>query len=167
MTSAVTRRSRSVTMGAGVLGEGPHELQASGLGRNAGADQRRASLFFNCRRDVLDGTHVEPARGGILALGQADCLARDDCAPFEGFTLPEKLLPGDGLSGRDARSSADRPAAQISPSPVLWHPCAPAAFAGTRTRIKMIGRPSGGSTELDGPAQRKGRGGCFVLPRPA
>ena len=121
-------------MGAGVLGEGPHKLQASGLGRDAGADQRRASLFFNRRSDVLHGTHVEPARGGILALGQADCLARDNCTPFEGFTLPEKLLPGDGLSGRDARCSGN---ASCGPDKHLHqsseHPTLSARFAGTRT----------------------------------
>ena len=60
-----------------------------------------AALFFDRRRDVLHGTHVEPARGGILALWQADRLTGYDSTSLQSFTLSEKLLSGDGLSGRD------------------------------------------------------------------
>ena len=88
---------------AGVRGEGPHKLHPSRLGRHTGADQRRTALFLHSRREVLHRSHVEPARGGILALGQLDRLAGYDRSPLQGFTLPEKLLPGDGPSGRGTR----------------------------------------------------------------
>ena len=86
-------------MRAGVLGEGSHKFHPRGLRRNARADQRGTALFLHRRREVLDSTHVEPTHRSILALWQPDCLARDGCPPFEGFTLSEQLMSINGVRG--------------------------------------------------------------------
>ena len=69
-------------MGAGVPGEGPHKPHASRLGRDAGADQMDRPLPLPSQR-VLDGPHVEPARGGILAVGQRTVSPETNCSRFE------------------------------------------------------------------------------------
>src|SRR5215210_245153 len=84
-------------MRAGVLGEGSHKLHPRGLSRNAGADQRWAAFLLHGRSEILDSTHVEPTHRSILALWQPDCLARDGCTPFEGFTLAEQLMSINGV----------------------------------------------------------------------
>jgi hypothetical protein len=55
-------------MRTGILGESAHEVDASGLRWNAGADHRRAALFLHGRREVLDSTHVEPAFGVLATI---------------------------------------------------------------------------------------------------
>src|SRR5215207_6442829 len=118
-----------LSMSASVFGEGAHKLHPGCLGRHAGADQRGAALLLHRRGEILHGTHVEPARRSILALGQADRFAGDQSAPLQGFALLQKLLAVDGLNRRDDRSSGN---GAHSPGQSLYrssgHSCAPARF---------------------------------------
>ena len=86
-------------MGARILRESPHKLDPCRLSRNAGADQRRPTLFLHRRREVLHGSHVDPARGGLLALGQPDYLAGYDSASLQGFTGRSSSCPVTAWAG--------------------------------------------------------------------
>src|SRR4051794_1708169 len=108
-------------MRASVPGEGPHKLHPGRLGRHTGADQRWTALFLYGRGEVLDSPHVEPARGGILALGQLDRVAGDQSSALQGFTLAEEpAWCTDRLAGAEELSGVGE-----RPRSCSWMPIVP------------------------------------------
>src|SRR3954451_22365841 len=157
-----------VRMGAGIFGEGPHDFQARRLRGNAGPDEGWAALFLYRRREVLDGRHVDPAPRRVLAFGQAHRLAGDGCATLQGFALPEELLPGHGLGGRNGRCGGRSPR---GPDQRLHRPSGHAAVLrplSFERCLKIVsGRLRRNTEPRSGREAKKKPGRMPLLPRPA